>query len=314
MRQIVAFSLQRRPLVILLFFTFIVVGLVAFTKLNIEAYPDPVPPQVVIITQNPGQSAEEIERYVSIPVEVAMAGLPNLASVRSTSLFGLSDVRVQFNFNYTYDQALQQVLNRLGQLQGLPEGAAADQPAEPDRRDPALPPHRPPGYSLADLKTLQEWVLDRTFKRVPGVVDVTSFGGLTKSYNVVVNLPRMAAMGLALPEVIKAVRAGNATVGAGTIRIGPQAAVVQGIGLIRGMDDLRNVVISAEGGVPVLLSDIATIEIGNQPRLGIAGQEQDDDVVLATVLMRRGEQTLPTIHGVQAEVARINAGGVLPPG
>ena len=122
MRQIVAFSLQRRPLVILLFFTFIVIGLVAFTKLNIEAYPDPVPPQVVIITQNPGQSAEEIERYVSIPVEVAMAGLPNLASVRSTSLFGLSDVRVQFNFNYTYDQALQQVLNRLGQLQGLPEG------------------------------------------------------------------------------------------------------------------------------------------------------------------------------------------------
>ena len=125
MRQIVAFSLQRRPLVILLFFTFIVIGLVGFTKLNIEAYPDPVPPQVVIITQNPGQSAEEIERYVSIPVEVAMAGLPNLTSVRSTSLFGLSDVRVQFNFNYTYDQALQQVLNRLGQLQGLPEGAHA---------------------------------------------------------------------------------------------------------------------------------------------------------------------------------------------
>ncbi len=315
MRQIVAFSLQRRPLVILLFFTFILVGLVAFTKLNIEAYPDPVPPQVVIITQNPGQSAEEIERYVSIPVEVAMAGLPNLTSVRSTSLFGLSDVRVQFNFNYTYDQALQQVLNRLGQLDGLPEGVQPQiSPLSPIGEIMRYRLVGPPGYSLADLKTVQEWILDRRFKRVPGVVDVTSFGGLTKSYNVVVDLRRIAALGLSLPQVIQAVRSGNATVGAGTIRIGPQAAVVQGIGLIRGLDDIRNVVVSAEGGVPVLLGDVATIEIGNLPRLGIAGQENNDDVVLATVLMRRGEQTLPTIRGVQDEVARINAGGVLPPG
>jgi cobalt-zinc-cadmium resistance protein CzcA len=315
MRQIVAFSLQRRPLVILLFFTFIIVGLVAFTRLNIEAYPDPVPPQVVIITQNPGQSAEEIERYVSIPVEVAMAGLPNLTSVRSTSLFGLSDVRVQFNFNYTYDQALQQVLNRLGQLNGLPEGVQPQiSPLSPIGEIMRYRLVGPPGYSLADLKTLQEWVLDRRFKRVPGVVDVTSFGGLTKSYNVVVDLRRIVALGLTLPQVIQAVRAGNATVGAGTIRIGPQAAVVQGIGLIRGLDDIRNVVVSAEGGVPVLLGDVAMVEIGNLPRLGIAGQEDNDDVVLATVLMRRGEQTLPTIRGVQEEVARVNAGGVLPPG
>ena len=274
-----------------------------------------MPPQVVIITQNPGQSAEEIERYVTIPIEVAMAGVPNLTSVRSTSLFGLSDVRVQFNFNYTYDQALQQVLNRLGQLHTLPEGVEpAISPLSPIGEIMRYRLVGPPGYSLADLKTLQDWVLDRRFKRVPGVVDVTSFGGLSKSYNVVVDLPRMAAYGLTLPQVIAAVRAGNATVGAGTIRIGPQAAVVQGIGLIRDLDDIRNVVISAEGGVPVLLSDIATVEVGNLPRLGIAGHAEDDDVVLATVLMRRGEQTLPTIRGVQAEVARINAGGVLPPG
>ena len=315
MRQIVAFALQRRPLIILLFFAFIVVGLVGFTKLNIEAYPDPVPPQVVIITQNPGQSAEEIERYVSVPIEVAMAGLPNLTSVRSTSLFGLSDVRVQFNFNYTYDQALQQVLNRLGQLDGLPEGVSpAISPLSPIGEIMRYRLVGPPGFGLADLKTLQDWVLDRRFKRVPGVIDVTSFGGLTKSYNVVIDLRRMAAHGLTLPQVIESVRAGNATVGAGTIRIGPQAAVVQGIGLIRGTEDLRSIVVAAEGGVPVLLADIATVEIANQPRLGVAGHEGDDDVVLAVVLMRRGEQTLPTIRGVQQEVARINAGGVLPPG
>ena len=315
MRQIVAFSLQRRPLVILLFFTFIIIGLVGFTRLNIEAYPDPVPPQVVIITQNPGQSAEEIERYVSIPIEVAMAGLPNLTSVRSTSLFGLSDVRVQFNFNYTYDQALQQVLNRLGQLQGLPEGVEpAISPLSPIGEIMRYRLVGPPGFSLADLKTVQEWILDRRFKRVPGVIDVTSFGGHTKSYNIVVDLRRMAAHGLTLPGVIAAVRAGNATVGAGIIRVGPQAAVVQGIGLVRGLDDLNAIVVAAEAGVPVLLSDIATVEVGHMPRLGIAGHEGDSDVVLATVLMRRGEQTLPTIRGVQAEVARINAGGVLPPG
>ncbi len=315
MRQIVAFALQRRPLVILLFFVFIIVGVYGFTKLNIEAYPDPVPPQVVIITQNQGQSAEEIERYVTIPIEVAMAGMPNLTSVRSTSLFGLSDVRVQFNFNFTYEQALQQVLNRLAQLQGLPEGVQPGiSPLSPIGEIMRYRLVGPPGFAIDDLKTLQDWVLDRRFKRVPGVIDVTSFGGRSKSYNVVIDLRRMAAQNLALPAVIAAVRAGNATVGAGTITIGPQAAVVQGIGLIRGLDDLRNIVVSAQEGVPVLLSDIASIEVGNLPRLGIAGHEDDNDVVLATVLMRRGEQTLPTIRGVQEEVRRINAGGVLPPG
>src|SRR5215210_3563326 len=224
MRHVVTFSLQRRPLVILLFFVFVALGLWGFTKLDIEAYPDPVPPQVVIITQNPGQSAEEIERYVTIPIEVAMAGMPNLTSVRSTSLFGLSDVRVRFNFNLNSDRALQQVLNRLGQLSGLPEGLEPGiSPLSPIGEIMRYRLVGPPGYSLADLKTLQDWVLDRRFKRVPGVVDVTSFGGLTKSYNIVIDLPRLASHGLTLPQVIQAVRAGNATVGAGTIRIGPQA-------------------------------------------------------------------------------------------
>ncbi len=316
MRQIVAISLQQRALVILLFIAFVAVGAYGFLKLNIEAYPDPVPPQVVIITQNPGQSAEEIERYVSIPIELAMAGLPNLNSVRSTSLFGLSDVRVQFTFAYTYEQALQQVLNRLAVLRDLPDGANPTiSPLSPIGEIMRYRVVGPPGFSPDDLKVLQEWVLERRFKRVPGVVDVTSFGGRSKSYSVTIDLPRLNAFGLQLPAVIQAVRSGNATVGAGVIQIGPQAAVVQGIGLIRSLDDIRNIVLTASAdGAPVLLSDVATIEVGALPRLGIAGHEADEDVVLATVLMRRGEQTLPTIHGVQAEVARINAGGVLPPG
>lgn len=316
MRHIVAISLQQRALVILLFIAFVAVGAYGFLKLNIEAYPDPVPPQVVIITQNPGQSAEEIERYVSIPIELAMAGLPNLNSVRSTSLFGLSDVRVQFTFAYTYEQALQQVLNRLAVLRDLPEGSNPTiSPLSPIGEIMRYRLVGPPGFSPDDLKVLQEWVLERRLKRVPGVVDVTSFGGRSKSYSVTIDLPRLNAFGLQLPAVIEAVRSGNATVGAGVIQIGPQAAVVQGIGLIRSLDDIRNIVLSASAdGTPVLLSDVATIEIGALPRLGIAGHERDEDVVLATVLMRRGEKTLPTIHGVQEEVARINAGGILPPG
>jgi cobalt-zinc-cadmium resistance protein CzcA len=316
MRQIVAFSLQQRALVILLFVAFIGAGAFGFARLNIEAYPDPVPPQVVIITQNAGQSAEEIERYVSIPIELAMAGLPNLNSIRSTSLFGLSDVRVQFTFAYTYEQALQQVLNRLAVLRGLPDGAQPTiSPLSPIGEIMRYRIVGPPGFSVDDLKTLQEWVLERRFKRVPGVVDVTSFGGRSKAYSVVIDLPSLNAHGLSLPQVIASVRAGNLTVGAGTIAIGPQAAVVQGIGLIRSLDDIRNIVLRASAdGTPILLSDVARVETGALPRLGIAGHERDEDVVLATVLMRRGEQTMPTIRGVQEEVARINAGGVLPPG
>lgn len=315
MQHIVAFSLERRPLVLLLFAVFLVVGAAGFRSLNIEAYPDPVPPTVVIITQNPGQNAEEIERTITIPIEVAMSGLPNLTTVRSTSLFGLSDVRVQFNFNYTYDEAVQQVLNRLGQLSGLPEGAQPGiSPASPIGEIMRYRLVGPPGFALDDLKTLQDWVLDRRFKRVPGVIDVTTFGGLSKTYSVEVNLGRMRALGLELPTVVDQIRRASVNVGAGTMNLGPQSVVVQGVGLIRSLDDLRAVVLGSQNGVPVLLSDIATVQTGNLPRLGIAGHENDDDVVLGTVLMRRGQQTLPTIHGVQEAVAEINGGGVLPPG
>ncbi|MDB5314578.1 MAG: CusA/CzcA family heavy metal efflux transporter, partial [Rhodospirillales bacterium] len=157
-------------MVLLFFVLFLVVGALGFRQLNIEAYPDPVPPTVVVITQNPGQSAAEVERNITIPIEVAMSGLPNLTTVRSTSLFGLSDVRIQFNFNYTYEEAVQQVLNRLGQMSGLPAGAQPGiSPASPIGEIMRYRLVGPPGYPLEDLKTLQEWVLDRRFKRVPGV-------------------------------------------------------------------------------------------------------------------------------------------------
>lgn len=252
MRHVVAFVLERRPLILLLFGVFLVVGVVAFRSLNIEAYPDPVPPTVVIITQNQGQSGEEIERYITIPIEVAMSGLPNVTTVRSTSLFGLSDVRVQFTFAYTYEEALQQVLNRLGQLSGLPDGAQPQiSPSSPIGEIMRYRLVGPPGWTTTELKTLNDWILDRRFKRVPGVVDVTTFGGSTKAYNVQVDLERLAAQGLPLSRVIEAVRNGSTNVGAGTIRLGPQSAVVQGIGLMSSLEDIGKTVLGSNNGTPV---------------------------------------------------------------
>lgn len=315
MRPLVAFALEKRALIILLFLAFLGLGFAGFRQLNIEAYPDPVPPTVVVITQNAGQSAEEIERYITVPIEVGLAGMPNLAKIRSTSLFGLSVVSAQFTYAFNYEQALQQVLNRLGQIGSLPQGVQPQiSPWSPIGEILRYRIVGPPGFSLTDLRVLQDWVLQRRFKRVPGVIDVTAYGGPTKAYTVTVDLPKLIAFGLSIPDVVQALNNGNATVGAGVIGIGPQSAVVQGVGLVRSLEDVRNVVLRAADSTAVLLSDVASVEVANLPRLGIAGQEREDDIVMGVVLMRRGEQTLPTINAVRHEVDTINAGGVLPPG
>ena len=314
-RSVISFSLQKRALVLLLFVAFLGAGIFGFMQLNIEAYPDPVPPTVVVITQNAGQSAEEIERYITVPIEVGLAGMPNLARIRSQSLFGLSVVQAQFSYAFNYEQALQQVLNRLGQINGLPAGVQPSiSPWSPIGEILRYRVEGPPGFSATDLRVLQDWVLQRRFRRVPGVIDVTAFGGPSKSYNVVIDLARLTSFGIDVPDVVTAISAGNATVGAGVLNIGPQAAVVQGVGLIRSTEEIEEVVLGTHGGVPVLLRDVATVEVSNLPRLGIAGHEADDDVVMGVVLMRRGEQTLPTIRAVEEAVTEINAGGILPPG
>jgi cobalt-zinc-cadmium resistance protein CzcA len=312
---IVEFALKKRALVILLFVAYLALGFAGFQQLNIEAYPDPVPPTVVIITQNRGQAAEEIERYITIPIEVGLSGMPNLQKVRSTSLFGLSVISAQFTYAFNYEQALQQVLNRLGQISGLPPGVQPQiSPWSPIGEILRYRVVGPPGFSLTDLRVMQDWVLQRRFKRVPGVIDVTAYGGPTKSYNVIIDMPKLSAFKLSVTDVVAAIGEGNATIGAGVIGIGPQAAIVQGIGLIRSVEDVNNIVLGMNSNVPVLLSDVGRVEVANLPRLGLAGQESDNDIVMGVVLMRRGEQTLPTIRAVQQEVETINAGGVLPPG
>ncbi len=314
MTSIVAFALKNRFLVILGFLALIGAGLFAFTQLNIEAYPDPVPPMVDIITQSPGQSAEEIERYITIPIEVQVSALPYLTAIRTISLFGLSDVKLQFTYDFTYLEAEQQVLNRLSQLPSLPNGA-----------QPTISPTSPigeiyryrvvgPGYSVTDLKTIQDWILERRFRAVPGVIDVTGWGGKTKTYEVTVDLNKLTAYGLTLPQMLQSLNNSNINVGGGTVNIGPQVAVVRGVGLVQSMADIENTMLTSVSGTPVRIKDVGSVQVSHQPRLGIAGQDDDNDIVQGIVLMRRGQESLPTIRRVEEEVRRINASNVLPPG
>src|ERR1700731_4662490 len=289
MDRLVAFAVSRRFLMVALFAAIIIGGLIAFQHLNIEAYPDPTPPMVDIVTQSPGLSSEEIERYITIPIETQVAGIKNLRTIRTISLYGLSDVKLQFSFDYTYDEALQQVLNRLSQLAPLPGNV---QPGiSPLSAIGEIYRYRlagPPNYSVLDLKTLQDWVLQRRFRAVPGVVDVVGWGGKTKTYELQVDSNKLVAYGLTLPQLLQTLSNSNINVGGNTVNLGTQSAVVRGVGLIRSVDDLDNTMLTQFAGNPVLVRDVAKVIVGNQPRLGIAGKDNDNDIVQGIVLMRRG--------------------------
>ncbi|MBR1177672.1 efflux RND transporter permease subunit [Bradyrhizobium sp. KB893862 SZCCT0404] len=315
MDRLVALAVNRRFLMVGMFVAVLIGGLIAFNQLNIEAYPDPTPPMVDIVTQSPGLSAEEIERYITIPIETQVAGLKNITTIRTISLYGLSDVKIQFSFAYTYDEAQQQVLNRLAQLAPLPGNVQPQiSPLSPIGEIFRYRLVGPPNYSVLDLKTIQDWVLQRRFRAVPGVIDVTGWGGKSKTYELQVDNNKLVANGLTLPQVLQAVGNSNVNVGGNTVNIGQQSAVVRGVGLIRSIDDLANTMIAQTNGNPVLVKDVATVTVGQRPRLGIAGLDDSDDIVQGIVLMRRGEQSSPTIKRVHQLVQTINNSSILPPG
>ncbi len=315
MSALIANAIRQRGLVLILFVMMIGAGAAAFRSLNIEAYPDPVPPLVDIVTQNTGQSAEEIERNITIPIEIQMAGIPHVTAIRTVSLFGLSDVKVQFTYDFTYEEAEQRVINRLSQLSALPNGAQPQiSPESPIGEIYRYRIAAPKGFSVTELKTLQDWILQRRFKAVPGVIDVTGWGGANKTYDITVDLNRLVEVGLTLPQVLQTLTNSDVNVGAQTVNIGPQSVVVRGIGLIRSIDDIRNTVLTSTNGTPVFVRDVATVTPGYAPRLGIAGQDGNDDIVEGTVLMRRGAASKVTIEKVEEEVSYINSHDILPPG
>ena len=316
MNAIVTFALRQRVLIVVLLVMVLIAGAVSFVTLNIEAYPDPVPPLVDIVTQSTGQSAEEIERYITIPLEIQMAGIPNVQAIRTISLFGLSDVKVQFTYDFTYYQAEQWVTNRLAQLSALPNGAQPQvSPTSPIGEIYRYRLTGPVNYSVTDLKTLQDWVLERRFKAVPGVIDVTGWGGKTKTYDIAIDQRKLVGYGLSVPQVLQALGNANINVGGQTVNFGAQSAVVRGVGLIHSAEEIRPTMITNNQGAPGgVLGDVAEVSIGHLPRLGIAGFDDVDDIVQGIVLMRRGAESIPTIKRVEAEVDKINNTGILPPG
>ncbi|MFZ0635139.1 MAG: CusA/CzcA family heavy metal efflux RND transporter [Candidatus Acidiferrales bacterium] len=312
MRTLTRYLLDFRPLVILALIAWLAGGLYIFSQLNIEAYPDPSPPLVEVITQNPAWSAEEMERQITVPVETTLFGIPRIQYIRSISVFGLSDVKLYFDYGSEYLWDRQEVVNRL-QFATLPQAIT-----------PQLSPWSPigeiyrfklegPEYSLNELKATQDWFVTRELKQVPGIIDITTFGGTTRQYQAEIDPRKLLQYNVSLPLVVNAVTASNSNVGGNYLTYGSQSVNIRGLGLLRNLDDMRNIVLTSRNGVPVFLRDVADVKEGYQPRLGIVGADAQDDVVEGIVLLQRGEQSLPALAALRAKVKLLND-GLLPHG
>jgi len=312
-RRLATFALQNRSLVVLLTGGLLVAGLLAFKALPIEAYPNPVPPMVEVIVQPPGWSAEEVERYVTIPLETGLSGMPGLDHIRSQSLYALTDVKCYFKWGTRYEDARQEVINRL-QFTPLPQGLQAQLSPWNAIGEVYRFNVRGKGYTVQELKTAADWILVRQFKQVPGVVDVVTFGGETKEYHVEVDPFRLRARGVSLAQLTQAISNANQNVGGQRLSLGEQSYTIRGLGLFRSVKDIEDVVVLAVKGVPVRVRDVASVEIGHAPRLGIVGRDGDEDVVQGTVLMRYGGETHSTLQGIYERVEHIRKNHVLPPG
>ncbi len=304
--RIVEFALQQRFFVCALGLLLLFGGLYAFHILDVVAYPDPSPPMVEIITQYPGWSAEEIERQIAIPIEIGLAGMPGLADVRSLSIFGLNDVKVYFDFKTEYFRDRQEVLNRIAMLHLPPPAQPTLSPwwaiAEIYRYELVGD-----GVSLTDLKTLQDWKIQREFKRVPGVIDVTAFGGTTKEFHVDLNPGALISYGVNLSDVISALAQSNANVGGNYLTAGAQSFNVRGVGLIDSLDDIENIVVAEKEGTPVYVRNLGKVNEGYRVRLGKVGIDDRDDVVEGVVLLARGNKALPVLDKVKEKAEEMNA-------
>jgi cobalt-zinc-cadmium resistance protein CzcA len=315
LRALISTALLRRPIILLGLLAFFGAGIAAFSRLNIEAYPNPAPVILEITAQAPGLSAEEMERYYTVPMEVGLATTPGVNNIRSTSFYGLSFVRVTFNYGVDYYFADTQAALSLQQNVSLPNGVtpqiqASSLVGEIYRYQLVGPPH----FGLTNLRTLQDWVLQRRFLTVPGVVQVVAWGGTTKEYQVEADARKLEAYHVTVPQLIQALGNANINVGGRTVNLGQQSVNVRGVGLIGKVEDIENVALSQENGTPVLVKDVARVQVGYVPRLGQAGRDNDDDVSLSILVMNRTLHTNDVLARVKREVAKINSDGTLPPG
>jgi heavy metal efflux system protein len=325
-KQLIAFCLSRRAIVVFGLLLFIGAGLVAFQQLNIEAYPNPTPVILEITAQAPGLSAEEMERYYTRPMEIGLYTTPGIDVIRSTSFYGLSFVRVLFkygvDFHFAYGQAaiaLQQNVNLPGGV--VPTIQQNSTTGEIYRYQVVGPQH----FGLSNLRTVQDWIVRRRLLTIPGIVQINSWGGPTKQFEVEVSPRALEAYELSLTQVLNALGNANLNVGGREIRVGQQSINIRGIGLIddggnddltqgRRLDDIENVVLTQVKGVPVQIKDVARVSVGYVPRLGIWGHDREDDAVSGIVVMSRDEKTADLLPQVKAAVESMNHDGSLPPG
>jgi cobalt-zinc-cadmium resistance protein CzcA len=325
-KSLLAFCLSRRAIVVAGLLLFAGAGLVAFKLLNIEAYPNPTPVILEITAQAPGLSAEEMERYYTRPMEIGLYSTPGIEVIRSTSFYGLSFVRVSFKYGVDYFFAYSQASVAIAQNVNLPGNLvptiqANSSTGEIYRYQVVGPPH----FGITNLRTVQDWVVARRLLTIPGIAAINSWGGPTKEFEVEVDPHKLEAYSVTVPQILTALGNANINVGGREIRIGQQSINIRGVGLIDdgGFDDLtegyrvndiENVVLSQENGVPVLIKDVGTASVAYRPRLGILGRDHHDDVVGAIVVQRRTEKTADMIPKVEEAIQTLNRDGSLPRG
>jgi heavy metal efflux system protein len=320
LKKVIAFSLKNKYFILFATVILMISGIVTFKTMPIEAFPDVTNTEVTIITQWPGRSAEEIEKFVTIPLEIALNPVQRKISLRSTSIFGLSYIKLVFEDNVTNDQARLQVNNMIGDAD-LPQSVT------PDIQPPTGPTGEIFRYTLRstfrdarELKTIQDWVVDRQIRAVPGVADLVSFGGKTKTYEVKVDPGKIANLGITALDVYTAVQKSNINIGGDIIVKNNQAYVVRGVGLLNDINEIKNIVIQNINGVPVLVKNVADVQISNVPRLGLVSRSDaivdssgkrtitnEDDVVEGIVVMRKGENPSKVIAGLKAKIEKLNS-------
>jgi len=309
-RRVVSFALDQPFFLILLVALFTAGGVAAFRSLPVEAFPDVTDTQVQVITLFPGRAAEEVEKQVTIPIEIGLSAVPHSVRLFSHTQFGLSFIAVTFDDAVDAYFARQQVLERLRDVD-LPPGL-----------DPQLGPLATPigeiyryrlkgGLSPTDMRTVQDWIVARQLKTVPGVADVVTYGGFIKQYQVEPDLPKLKAYGVTLQQLFTALGRGSANAGGGYVDRGEQQYLIRGIGLLKSADDIGNIVVTQRAGTPLLVRDISTIETGGVPRQGLTGQDKEDDIVAGLVLMRKGENPSEVLKDLKLKIETLNS-SVLP--
>lgn len=308
MRRLANFFIDNFLAVLLFTGILVIVSIAVVRDLNIEAFPDPAPPILEVVTTNEGHSAEEIEKQITTPLEIALAGMPGLENINSVSLYGLSDIKCKFSYDVSYKDARQEVLNRLAQ---------ADIPAEvtpeiiPNAIGEIMRYRVVGNRSMSELRTYQDWVVSRYLKTVPNIADIGSYGGAIKAYSVVVHPADLIKYKVPLSDVIQSLSKSNVNVGGRVLEFGDQYYTIRGVGLIKTTSDIENTIVTTINDRPIYVKNLADVSISTMPRTGIAGLDQNNDIVMGVVVLRKNAPSVSAMEELHKKIDELN-NGILP--